>query len=195
LKLESPSVARNRDALAAMLAEWLPAHGLVLEVASGSGEHALHFARAFPHLAFQPSDPDAEARASIAAYIAEAALPNLRPPLALDVLDAAPFPPAAAMLCINMIHIAPWEATTALLRHAARSLPPGAPLILYGPFLRDGVATAPSNLDFDVSLRERDPAWGLRRLEHVTALAAPDFAGPELREMPANNLCLRLLRR
>jgi SAM-dependent methyltransferase len=195
LKLESPSVARNRDALAAVLAHWLPAQGLVLEVASGSGEHALHFARAFPHLAFQPSDPDAEARASIAAYIAEAKLPNFRLPLALDVLDAAPFPPAAAMLCINMIHIAPWPATAALLRHAARSLPPGAPLILYGPFLRDGVATAPSNLDFDASLRERNPAWGLRRLGDVAALAAPDFTGPDLREMPANNLCLRLLRR
>lgn len=194
MKLESPSVARNRDALLAVLADWLPARGTVLEVASGSGEHALHFARAFPHLRFQPSDPDAEARASIAAWAAEAALPNLRPLLALDVLDDAPFPPADVVLCINMIHIAPWAATAGLLRHAARALPAGAPLILYGPFRREGVPTAPSNLDFDRSLRERDPRWGLRRLEGVAALAAPEFDGPEVREMPANNLSVRFRR-
>lgn len=195
MKLESPSVARNRDALAAALADWLPPGGTVLEVASGSGEHALHFARAFPRLLFQPSDPDAEARASIAAYAAEAALPNLRPPLSLSVLDGAPFPAADAVLCINMIHIAPWDATAGLLRHAAAALLPGTPLILYGPYLRDGVATAASNLDFDASLRERDPRWGLRRLEAVAALAAPNFNGPEVREMPANNLLVSFRRR
>jgi SAM-dependent methyltransferase len=195
VKLESPSVARNRDALAAALADWLPAWGTVLEVASGSGEHALHFARRFPHLRFQPSDPDAEARASIAAYAEEAALPNLHSPLALDVLDAAAFPAADAVLCINMIHIAPADAIEGLLRHAAAALAPGAPLLLYGPFLRDGVPTAPSNLDFDRSLRERDARWGLRRLEDVAALARPDFDGPEIREMPANNLLVRFRRR
>ena len=169
--------------------------GLVLEIASGSGEHALHFARRFPRLAFQPSDPDAEARASIAAHANDAGLPNLRPPLALDVLADAPFPPAGAVLCINMIHIAPWAATAGLLRHAAGALPPGSPLILYGPFRRDGVPTAPSNLDFDASLRARDPLWGLRRLEDVAALAEPDFTGLQTVEMPANNLTVVFRRR
>ena len=195
MKLESPSVARNRDALAAVLADWLPVRGTVLEVASGSGEHALHFARRFPQLHFQPSDPSEEARASIATYAMETALPNLRPPLALDVLEDAPFPAADAVLCINMIHIAPSAATGGLLRHAAAALAPGAPLLLYGPFLRDGVPTAPSNLDFDASLRARDGRWGLRRLEEVAALAAPDFLAPEVREMRANNLCVRFRRR
>jgi hypothetical protein len=111
------------------------------------------------------------------------------------VLDAAAFPAADAVLCINMIHIAPADAIEGLLRHAAAALAPGAPLLLYGPFLRDGVPTAPSNLDFDRSLRERDARWGLRRLEDVAALARPDFDGPEIREMPANNLLVRFRRR
>ena len=192
MKLESPSVARNRDALAAALADWLPARGTVLEVASGSGEHALHFARALPHLVLQPSDPDAEACASIAAYVAEAGLPNLRPPLALDVLASTPFPPADAVLCINMIHIAPWAACEALLAGAAGVLPAGGPLILYGPFRVAG-HLVDSNADFDAGLRARDPEWGVRDLEAVTA-AATDFAAPDYVPMPANNLLVTFRR-
>lgn len=195
MKRESPSVARNRAVLAAALANWLPRRGRVLEIASGSGEHALYFATRFPELTFQPSDPDPEARASIAAYIEEAGLPNLLPPVALDAMGEAPFPPADVILCINMIHIAPWEATPGLLRRAADALPPDGLLILYGPFLREGVPTAPSNLDFDAELRARDPRWGLRSLDEVAAQAEPQFTVPQVMEMPANNLTVVFQRR
>jgi hypothetical protein len=183
---EAPAVARNRDAILAVLRGILPARGLLLEVASGSGEHALHFAPAFPDLMFQPSDPDPDARASIDAWCA--GVPNIRPVLALDA--AAPDWPvdrAEALLCINMIHIAPWSACLGLLRGAARIQPPGAPLILYGPFKRGGAHTAPSNAAFDDDLRARNPAWGVRDLEAVAA-AATGFGPPEIHPMPANNL-------
>ena len=192
MKLESPSVARNRDALAAALADWLPARGTVLEVAAGSGEHALHFARAFPHLAFQPSDADTEARASIAAYAGDAALSNLRPPLALDVLEDAPFPAVEAVLCINMVHIAPWAATLGSMAGAAQVLRPGGVLVLYGAFWRDGRAEA-GNVAFDAGLRAQDPAWGVRRLADVAA-AATGFGPPAVVEMPAENLLLAFRR-
>lgn len=186
----APAAARNRDAIRDALRTRLPARGLVLEIASGSGEHAMHLAAAFPALTFQPSDPDADARASIEAWRAEAGLPNIRPVLALDASAAAwPIAAADAVLCINMIHIAPWSACEGLFQGAARILPPGAPLILYGPFKRDGAHTAPSNAEFDASLRARDPAWGVRPLEDVAALAAArgfDEAG--IVPMPANNL-------
>jgi hypothetical protein len=164
----------------------------VLEVASGTGEHASHFAAALPGLVFQPSDPDPEARASVDAWVAEARLPNLRAALALDV--AAPgwehaAGGADAVLCINMVHIAPWAATEGLLRGAARLLPSGGVLCLYGPFRREGRDTAPSNAAFDAQLRACDPAWGVRDLEAVTAEAtARSFAAPAVEAMPANNL-------
>jgi hypothetical protein len=186
----APAAARNRDPILTVLRDVLPRAGTVLEIASGSGEHILHFAQALPDLTFQPSDPNPEARQSIAAWAAESGLANLRPPLALDAAPP-PWPIAAAdaVLCINMIHISPWAATEGLMRGAAAILPPGAPLYLYGPYRRAGVPTAPSNEDFDRSLRSRDPAWGLRDLEAVAALAAAaGFTGPVVTEMPANNL-------
>ena len=191
-KRHAPATARNRDAIAAVLADWLPATGTVLEVASGSGEHAVHFAAAFPHLDWQPSDPDPAGLASIMAWWAEANLANLAPPLALDA--AAPDWPvtaADAILCINMIHISPWEATLGLFAGAARLIAPGAPLILYGPYVEAEVPTTESNRAFDASLRARDPAWGLRDTAAVKAAAAEaGFAFADRRAMPANNLML-----
>jgi SAM-dependent methyltransferase len=186
----APAVARNKAAIREVLARHLRASGLVLEIASGSGEHALYFAAHFPALGFQPTDPDAAALASIAAWQAEAQLPNLLLPLALDVMaDAWPVPKADAVLCINMIHIAPWEATAALMRGAARVLPRDGILFLYGPFKQGGQHTAPSNAEFDSSLRAQDARWGVRDLEAVTEIAsAAGFAAPVVEEMPANNL-------
>mgnify|MGYP006268860149 FL=1 len=188
----APSVARNKDAIAAVLARYLPTSGLVLEIASGSGEHAVHFASSFPTLVFQPTDPSEEAMASIAAWRQETALPNMRAPLALDVTAASwPINHADAVTCINMIHIAPWEATLGLMAGAARIIPPGGLLFLYGPYKREGAHTAPSNAEFDASLRERDARWGVRDLEAVTnAAGAAGFAAPLVEAMPANNLSL-----
>ena len=186
----APAVARNKAPITEVLARHLPPTGLVLEIASGSGEHALHFAAHFPALSFQPSDPDAAALASIAAWREEARLPNLLPPLMLDVMaDAWPIQTADAVLCINMIHIAPWEATAALMRGAARILPPDGKLFLYGPFKQGGAHTAPSNATFDDSLRSQDARWGVRDLEAVARTAsAAGFAAPVVEVMPANNL-------
>jgi len=176
----------------------LPARGLVLEIASGTGEHAAAFAAALPSLAFQPSDSDPEALTSIEAWRGHSGLANLRAALTLDV-HAWPWPvPAApdAILCINMIHIAPWSACLALCDGAAAALAPGAPLVLYGPYREGGAHTAPSNASFDASLRERDPRWGVRDLEAVAAEAAA--RGLDLEEvvaMPANNRTLVLRRR
>lgn len=189
-KKHAPATERNRDAILAVLAGVLPATGLALEIASGSGEHIVAFARTFPALDWQPSDPDAGARRSIAAWADEAGLPNLNAPIELDAAKADwPLDRADAMLCINMIHISPWAATEGLIAGAARLLRQGAPLYLYGPYIRDGVETAPSNLSFDQSLRSRDPAWGLRRLEDVAALAETNgLALEHVVEMPANNI-------
>ncbi|MBN9459383.1 MAG: DUF938 domain-containing protein [Bosea sp.] len=196
-RLRAPSAERNRDAILAVLREILPAEGLVLEIASGSGEHALHFARALPALTFQPSDPSPEARASIAAWIEDCGLANILPPIAIDAGgEAWPALAPAAILCINMIHIAPWTAAEGLFRHAAGLLAGGGMLYLYGPFRRSDRPLEPGNAAFDESLRSRDPAWGLRDLEAVTALAtAAGFARPEIVEMPANNLSLVYRRR
>lgn len=187
---QAPAAARNRDPILAVLRGVLPETGTVLEIASGTGEHSLHFAAALPGLVFQPSDPNPEARSSIAAWAAASGLANLRPPLALDAAAPSwPVTAADAVLCINMIHISPWAATEGLMRGAAAILPPGGPLYLYGPYRRAGLATAPSNEAFDRDLRQRDPAWGLRELEAVAALAdAAGFSGPAVTEMPANNL-------
>jgi SAM-dependent methyltransferase len=188
----APATLRNRDPLLAALRPLLPAQGLVLEVASGSGEHCAHFAAGLSGLDFQPSDPDAANRASIDAWCT--GLANARPALALDATAPWPALRVDAVLCINMIHIAPWSATIGLLHGAAAVLGAGAPLILYGPFRRAGVPTAPSNEEFDASLRARDPAWGLRALEEVAA-AATGFAAPQVIEMPANNLTVLFRRR
>jgi hypothetical protein len=188
----APATQRNREPILEVLQKTLPKSGVVLEIASGSGEHATHFAQALPRLILQPSDPDEKARASIAAWIAAAGLPNIRPPIRLDVTER-PWPVAAAdaLICINMVHISPWSATEALFGGAASVLPAGAPLYLYGPYFRREVETAPSNLAFDKTLRERNPAWGVRQLEDVVTLAeAVGFAGPIVTEMPANNLSL-----
>jgi len=192
----APAAARNRDAILDALRRHLPASGLVLELASGSGEHAIHFAAALPGLAFQPSDPLPEARASIDAWATETGLPNIRPALAIDATAPGwPVTAADAVVCINMIHISPWAATEGLMRGAAAILPPGAPLVLYGPYRRGGAHTAPSNAAFDADLRARDPAWGVRDLEAVAALAAEHgFGPPAVAEMPANNLTVTFRR-
>jgi SAM-dependent methyltransferase len=193
LRLRAPAVARNREPILAVLRRVLPADGLVLEVASGSGEHAAFFAVALPRLTWQPSDPDPRARASIAAFRDSGAAPNLLPPLDLDVTAAAAWPVAraAAVVCINMIHIAPWSACEGLVAGAARALPPGGVLYLYGPYREEGRHTAPSNEVFDSDLRARDPRWGVRDLGEVTALAhRHGFVHQETVTMPANNRSL-----
>jgi hypothetical protein len=187
--LTAPAVARNRDPILAVLRDVLPA-GFVLEIASGSGEHAVHFAAALPHLVWQPSDPDAQARLSIAGHAARTNLPNLLPPLDLDAAAADwPVTRADAVVSINMIHIAPWASTEGLMAGAARLLAAGRPLYLYGPYREHGQHTAPSNADFDASLRSRNPAWGVRDLDEVAALAARHGLTLERTvAMPANNL-------
>ncbi|WP_421994917.1 DUF938 domain-containing protein [Reyranella sp.] len=197
MKLHAPAAARNRQPILDVLGPRLPAQGLVLEVASGTGEHVVHFAASLPHLVFQPSDPDAPSRASIDAWSQESGLANVRPAVALDV-EAADWPVAAAdaVLCSNMIHIAPWSAAEGLLAGAARILPSGGVLHLYGPYRREGRHTAPSNEAFDADLRRRNPAWGVRDLETVAGRAADrGFGPPEIVEMPANNLSLTFRRR
>ena len=190
----APHVARNAGPIAEVLREVLPERGLVLEVASGSGEHALHFAREFPKLLWQPSDPEPAALRSIEAWRAEAGLFNLLPAISLDARAADwPVAQADAVLAINMVHISPWSATLGLLRGAAKLLAPGAPLYFYGAYRREGVETAPSNEAFDESLRARDPEWGLREMEAVVAEGeARGFALDRVIEMPANNLSLIL---
>jgi hypothetical protein len=184
---EAPAVARNRDPILAVLRRILPQQGLVLEVASGSGEHALAIAQAFPGLTIQPSDPHPEARASTDAW--GQGQGNMRAALELDAVSSWPAMAAQAVLCINMIHIAPWEATAALMRGAARVLPRDGILFLYGPFKQSGQHTTPSNAEFDASLRAQDAQWGVRDLGAVAEIAsAAGFAALVVEEMPANNL-------
>jgi len=192
LKRHAPATARNSQPLAEVLARELPASGTVLEIASGSGEHAVFMARRFPALDWQPSDRDAEALASVDAWAAEARLANLRPAIALDA--AAPDWPnvsADALLCVNMVHISPWDAAVGLFAGAGRVLGSGAPLVLYGPFVEPDVETAASNHAFDQSLRQRDPTWGLRSTADLDRLAAGHGMTRTARcAMPANNLVL-----
>ncbi|RJF87828.1 DUF938 domain-containing protein [Oleomonas cavernae] len=195
-RLYAPAVARNREPILDVLRAVLPAHGTVLEIASGTGEHVVHFARHLPHLTFQPSDPDQDALHSIAAWSAESVCGNILPPVLLDAA-APPWPVAAAqaIICINMIHISPWAATVGLMRGAAALLPAGAPLYLYGPYRQGGAHTAPSNQAFDDSLRARDPRWGVRDLGDVAGLAADaGFGAPTVIQMPANNLSMFFVR-
>ena len=192
MKRHAPATARNRQPILEVLRPRLPDDGLVLEVASGSGEHVAHFAAALPRLVFQPSDPSPAARASIDDWALTSGLANIRPAMALDA-EAPDWPieRAAAVLCSNMIHIAPWEAAVGLIAGAARILPAAGPLYLYGPYRRAGRHTATSNDAFDRDLRERNPAWGVRDLEAVIDVAAEHgFDAPEVIDMPANNLSL-----
>jgi SAM-dependent methyltransferase len=189
-RLFAPATQRNRDPILGVLRDVLPVTGMVLEIASGSGEHVVHFARHLPQLTFQPTDPDPAALRSIAAWVQASRLPNILPPLVLDV-GVAPWPvvSADALVCINMVHISPWRATLALLAGAAALLVPGAPLYLYGPYRQKGVATAPSNEAFDRNLRDRNPEWGLRDLEAVAdAARSAGFSAPAITPMAANNL-------
>lgn len=190
--LTAPAVARNREPILAVLRRILPAQGTVLEIASGSGEHAVHFAAALPHLVWQPADLDPDALRSIAAYRAAARLPNLLPPLALDAASPDwPVTHADAVVSINMIHIAPWSAAQGLMAGAERILAAGDVLYLYGPFKEDGQHTAPSNAAFDSNLRQRNPQWGVRDVGDVCNLAQQHgLALVERVTMPANNLSL-----
>ena len=186
----APAAERNAEPIRAVLARVLPPRGLVLEVASGSGQHGVFMATALPAITWQPSDADPDALASIQAWSDEAGLPNLRPPVRLDAEDdpsAWPIGSADAVVCINMIHIAPWSAALGLFRGAAALLAQGAPLVTYGPYRMSG-RTAPSNEEFDASLRARDPAWGVRDVRDLeSAAAAVGLHLVEAVAMPANN--------
>lgn len=196
LRRSAPAALRNREFIADVLADWLPQAGLVLEIASGTGEHAVFFAERFPSLEWQPSDLHPDAISSISAWREAAGLSNIRPPLEIDASAGIwPIDRADAVLSINMVHISPWASALGLLDGAARLLAAGAPLILYGPWIADGIETAASNLEFDSQLRARDPEWGLRSVEDFAAAAQERGLGlVETRPMPANNLML-LLRR
>jgi hypothetical protein len=192
MRRHAPAAVRNRQPILDVLRQHLPDEGLVLEVASGSGEHVMHFAAALPNLVFQPSDPDGAARASIDDWARTTGLGNVRPAVALDAQSKAwPVERADAVLCSNMIHIAPWPAATGLIAGAGRLLSADGLLYLYGPYRRHGRHTAPSNDAFDSDLRHRNPAWGVRDVEEVAACANENgFAAPQIVEMPANNLSL-----
>jgi SAM-dependent methyltransferase len=185
----SPAAEQNKGPILEVLERFIPRAGLILEIASGTGQHVLYFAEKLPALTWQPSEPDVELRESIAPKITEANLHNVKAPLALDV-SCSPWPVdrADAVVCINMIHIAPWGATKALFEGAGRILSRGGVLFLYGPYRRFGHHTAPSNAMFDQDLRRRNPDWGLRDLEDVTRLAEDrGFGLAELVPMPVNN--------
>ena len=191
------AVARNTAPIIEVLGGVLPESGLVLEVASGTGEHALAFARAFAHLLWQPTDADPVALRSVEAWRTADSAPNLMAPVHLDAAGGTwPVDEAAAVLCINMVHISPWAATVGLLAGAGRVLGSGAPLYLYGPYRQQGVQTAPSNEDFDRSLKARNPEWGVRRLEDVAAEAERHgLSLGQVVPMPANNLSVVFRRR
>jgi hypothetical protein len=196
-RLVSPSAERNKGAIADVLRRALPDHGLVLEVSSGTGQHVVHFAQAMPYLDWQPSERDEDNLRSIASWRAAEALPNIRDPLHLDVAEQPwPISSAAGVVCLNMIHIAPWAAGEALIRGAEATLEPSGLLFLYGPFRRNGQHTAPSNEAFDRQLRSQNPDWGVRDIEDVARFAERHgFDAPEIFEMPANNLSVVFRRR
>ena len=191
-----PAAVRNTDPILAVLtrvfSSQLTDGDTVVEVAAGSGYHAAAFARAMPRFMWQPTDPSAEARQSIAVYAAEENLDNLLPPLDLDASAVTwPMTEANAITCINMIHISPWEATLGLLAGAARYLPGGGPLVMYGPYSVDGDFIADSNVAFDQSLKARNATWGIRDVRDVAAAASErGFHHEETISMPANNITL-----
>ena len=186
----APATVRNRDFILDVLRQVLPTTGVILEIASGSGEHVIHFARNLPSLVFQPSDSEPDALRSVAAWVKDTHVTNVRAPIVLDASQSSwPIASAGGIICINMVHISPWEATVGLIRGAAAILPPGSPLYLSGPYKRKGFTTAPSNQAFDRNLRDRNPTWGLRDLEAIAAIAqSVGFSVPAVTEMPANNL-------
>lgn len=188
----APATLRNRDAITDVLREILPPSGRMLEIASGTGEHIVHFAQAFPALTWQPSDYDDAALVSIAAWSADSGFGNIAPPIRIDAsADDWPVEQVDAILSINMVHIAPWRAAEGMMRGAGRLLPPGGLLYLYGPFREGDVPIAESNRAFDLSLKSRCPEWGLRLLDDVAALARDNGMMLDRRmEMPANNLSL-----
>ena len=191
----APAAQRNTEPILGVLREVLPASGIALEIGSGSGQHAVAFAEAFPGLDWQPSDPETQARASIAVRVADAGLDNLAEPLDLDVTapdwDAALDGPCDAIVCINVLHITPWAVAEGLMRGAGRLLAPGGIVYLYGPYKRDGQHTAPSNAAFDASLRHRDPAWGIRDIADVAACTeAHGLALDRVIDMPRDNFSL-----
>lgn len=189
-RLVSPSAERNKGAVAEILKQVLPNEGLVLEVGSGTGQHVVHFAREMPYLTWQPSERDENTLQSIAHWTEYEALANVRSALRLDVTDQPwPITSAAAVVSLNMIHIAPWHAAKALVRGASNILLPGGMLCLYGPFRRGGEHTSASNEAFDRQLRSQNAEWGVRSLEDVASFAAAHgFRAPDIHAMPANNL-------
>ena len=193
-KRSAPAALRNREPIAEVLGDWLPTSGLVLEIASGTGEHVAYFARAFPSLDWQPSDVEPVALASIESWRREANVANLRSPVELDASSPDwSIASADAVLSINMVHISPWASALGLIAGSARILPSGGPLILYGPWTKGEVETAPSNLAFDADLKRRNPEWGLRLVEDFAAAAEKaGLALQDQREMPANNRMLLL---
>lgn len=193
----APAAARNREPILRVLRDCLPRSGRVLEIASGTGEHAVWFGGALPGLTWQPTDRDPDALKSIAAWRDGAGPPNLLPPLPLDAAaDAWPVARADAVVAINMIHIAPWSATLGLIAGAARVLARDGLLFLYGPFREGGAHTGAGNAAFDADLRARDPSWGIRDLDEIAALAGRHgFMAPERIAMPANNLSVVFRRR
>jgi len=192
----APAALRNREPIGDVLEEWLPKSGLILEIASGTGEHASYFADRFPHLVWQPSDAHPDALASIWGWKEESGLANLREPVEIDATSLNwPINRADAVLNFNMAHISPWAASCGLIAGAGRVLAPGGKLILYGPWLKNDIETVPSNLAFDTDLKRRDPEWGLRRVEDFEVAASGDFDLTETRHMPANNLMLLFTRR
>ena len=196
-RLLSPSAERNKGPVAEVLKQVLPDRGVVLEVGSGTGQHVVHFAQEAPHLTWQPSERDGECLQSIALWLAAEGPANVLAPLRLDVAEQPwPIASAAAVVSLNMIHIAPWDAGMALIRGAAAVLGPGAMLFLNGPFRRGAPHISPSNEAFDRQLRAQNPAWGVRDLEEVARYAvAHGFGPPETHEMPANNLSVMLRKR
>lgn len=192
----APAAQRNREPIAKVLDEWLPDSGLVLEIASGTGGHAAFFAERFASLQWQPSDLHPDALSSIRAWRDAAGLPNLSEPIIVDAASNDwPIDRADAVLSINMVHISPWTSALGLIAGAARILPAGAPLILYGPWLKDDIPTVESNLAFDADLKRRDPQWGLRGVEDFADSAVGRFDLVETRPMPANNLMLLLTKK
>jgi SAM-dependent methyltransferase len=188
----APAAERNKQPILEVLARVLPPRGRVLEIGSGTGQHVAHFAAALPGLTFQPSEMDVERHASIEAWAAAGHLSNVMPPLAIDVTRRPwPVSVADAVVCINVIHIAPWDATVALMAGAGAILPAGGVLVTYGPYRRDGAHTSPSNEAFDASLRARNPRWGVRDIDEVAEVAAREgLALEEVVPMPAHNFAL-----